>query len=482
MQEDASAHPKAQPEHDDLPVEPAFASPCLPMDFWQDLVTMLIVGAFLGAFGVGYIRIVTDFPEVWTTTHGVPDFPSPQSLQFASGKPWWIGVGAACGLAVGLAKVILGLDDAPSFIEEIKSQHVDPLTSFKVTFCALLSLMGGVSLGPEAGLGAFGGAIGQLVATKVRRLPEMRRKLYVVASMAGAFAAFLPSPFTSVLLTTELGLPPNLWGISYVHMVTIYAAAAGAGFVVFYAIQGFTYLNPTNLYKAVASAAVYNQNYIFIGVLFGFMGVGLAISFFLIGGFVKTVTGKLRAKLEAKLGHKPTVIAMAIFGGTIYGVFMYVFPLTIGDGSAQLGTVLSQHAEIGSSVLAASAFAKMFTFHVCKECGFVGGIFFPCIIIGSMMGMVFVNITGVNPAVGVACSFIAMCSAFIPMPFFLIVLSISCLAVGSQMLIPVYATTLTAYLFCIGVGIPQAMIKLSNKKTQQNEAPSEAPATAVVGA
>ena len=172
----------------------------------------------------------------------------------------------------------------------------------------------------------------------------------------------------------------------------------------------------------------------------------------------------------------------------------YVFPLTIGDGSFQLSTVLSSPQQIGNTALAVSTFAKMFTYHVCKEAGFVGGIFFPCIIISSMLGGglvvmglmpgnsvrqsdfeshsvtdtryftgIFINVTGVNPVVGTSCAFVAMCGAFIPMPFFLILLSISCLSVGPQGLIPVFATVITAYLFCIGVGIPQGMLTLSNR-------------------
>ena len=217
-------------------------------------------------------------------------------------------------------------------------------------------------MGPEAGLGAFGGAVGQLVATKVRRnLSEVRRKLYVLGSMAGAFSAFLPNPFTSVLLITEIGRPPNLWDISYMHMVIVYSVAAGAGFVVYYAIDGYTYLNPENLYKAAASATAYNQNYIFIGILFGFMGSALAVVFFLVGGVVRNVAGRIRLALEGRMGRTASDVGMMVIGGTVYGVFMYVLPLTLGDGSMQLPTVLSSRQAIGSSVLAVSAFAKMLT-------------------------------------------------------------------------------------------------------------------------
>ncbi|GAX81521.1 hypothetical protein CEUSTIGMA_g8949.t1 [Chlamydomonas eustigma] len=451
-----------------LPIEAPFAAPLLPVAFWQDLFTLLLIGGALGAFGVGYIKTITDFPLLWTTTYGIDNFPEPKTLGFACGEPWWIGVGAACGLMVGLTKAALQLDEFPSFIEEVRSGHVEPLTSVKVTVCALLSLMGGASLGPEAGLGAFGGAVGQVVATRVRKnLPEVRRKLYVVASISGAFSAFLPSPFTSTLITTELGVPPHEWGISCLHMVTLYSVAATAGFLVYYAIQGYTYLNPQALYKSASSATLYNQNYVFIGVLFGFMGASLAVCFFLIGGIVKNVVSKIKAAVEARVGRWPRVVIIAILGGTFYGVFMYVFPLTIGDGSVQLSTVLSEPGAIGSSVLAASCFAKMLTYHVCNQTGFVGGIFFPCIIMGSMMGGVFQNITGVNPVVAVSCSFVCMCAAFIPMPFMLVILTTSSLMVGPQGFIPIFTTVITAYLFCIGVGVPQGMLALSAKKQQE---------------
>ena len=70
------------------------------------------------------MKVITEFPKLWTTTYGVTDFPSPSSLQFVAGRPWWIGVGSACGLVVSVTKIVLRLDAVPSFIDEIKAQHV----------------------------------------------------------------------------------------------------------------------------------------------------------------------------------------------------------------------------------------------------------------------------------------------------------------------------------------------------------------------
>jgi H+/Cl- antiporter ClcA len=81
-----------------------------------------------------------------------------------------------------------------------------------------------------------------------------------------------------------------------------------------------------------------------------------------------------------------TRVIITTVGGAIYGSLMYVFPLTLGDGSVQLGTVLKYPSEIGNDVLAASVFAKLLSYWICAECGFVGGIFFPCLLTSVMLG------------------------------------------------------------------------------------------------
>ena len=56
---------------------------------------------------------------------------------------------------------------------------------------ALLGLLGGIPMGPEAGLGAFAGGMGMVLAgwlTRFKRpLSELRRRLYVMTAMASGF-------------------------------------------------------------------------------------------------------------------------------------------------------------------------------------------------------------------------------------------------------------------------------------------------------
>lgn len=62
-------------------------------------------------------------------------------------------LGGGTGLAVGVTKVLLGLDQLPSFIDELHDMHVEPGSGAKIGLVALLGLMGGIPMGPEMGLG-----------------------------------------------------------------------------------------------------------------------------------------------------------------------------------------------------------------------------------------------------------------------------------------------------------------------------------------
>jgi hypothetical protein len=66
--------PVDKPGKNDVPFEPPYASLKPPMPFWQDMFTLLFFGAFMGVFGVGYIKIIKNFPLLWTQV-GNSNFP-----------------------------------------------------------------------------------------------------------------------------------------------------------------------------------------------------------------------------------------------------------------------------------------------------------------------------------------------------------------------------------------------------------------------
>ena len=52
------------------------------------------------------------------------------------------------------------------------------------------------------------------------------------------------------------------------------------------------------------------------------MGSALSVVFFLIGGIVKKVFERFRTLLEVRMGKPAASVGVAVFGGTLYGIFM----------------------------------------------------------------------------------------------------------------------------------------------------------------
>ena len=98
---------------------------------------------------------------------------------------------------------------------------------------------------------------------------------------------------------------------------------------------------------------------------------------------VYRVTGTLCARVSG--GPKAGIWVNCVLGGTLFGIFNYVFPLTVGSGEAVMGPVVQGSASLSSGLLISSAFMKMVTFHTCSA-GLVGGTFFPLLLTELLTG------------------------------------------------------------------------------------------------
>lgn len=132
--------------------------------------------------------------------------------------------------------------------------------------------------------------------------------------------------------------------------------------------------------------------------------------------------------------------------------------------------MIQSGAEIGSSTLAAAVFVKMFAYFICVECGFVGGLFFPMLLMSIMMGRVFVNETSVDQGPALACSFVALPAALVPAPVFMVVLSVVFFFYVPQVAMSVLSCVIVSYVLFVGIGIPHTLMSLGNKKAQQHAA------------
>ena len=92
------------------------------------------------------------------------------------------------GLCLGIAKVLIKFreGEVATFYEEMRSMHVNVWDGYSTALCGLLSLCSGVSLGPEAPIGALGGATGSLIASLADFSHESSQILVLCGICAGS--------------------------------------------------------------------------------------------------------------------------------------------------------------------------------------------------------------------------------------------------------------------------------------------------------
>jgi hypothetical protein len=134
-------------------IDPHFARLKKPFLFWRNSLLLIFMGIVIGLANLGYKYAITEAPKAFLTADGNEGYPNDKNtVGFADGKLWWIAIGAGTGFVNAVAKLLMKLGNHIGFMGAIQMQKSDPLESLKVVICAIISLAGGCSLGPEAGI------------------------------------------------------------------------------------------------------------------------------------------------------------------------------------------------------------------------------------------------------------------------------------------------------------------------------------------
>ena len=103
---------------------------------------------------------------------------------------------------------------------------------FAAFFCGFISLSSGASLGPEAPLGAFGGALGAWLGERFKRSKPVL-EMWVLCGMAASFGAIFSSPVLAVLelATVHRTRYMEVMVLAYTSAVVAFAVYNGMGHV-----------------------------------------------------------------------------------------------------------------------------------------------------------------------------------------------------------------------------------------------------------
>lgn len=286
---------------------------------------------------------------------------------------WWAFVLPAIGAALSsiyLEKV--SREGAGHGVPEIiySVSRYGGLLRFRSSFSRLISsfltIGSGGSAGPEAPVVMSGSSIGSNLA-KFLFLNDRQRITLVGCGAAGAIGSIFNAPIAGLVFSIEVIL--GEW--KFVNIIPIaIAAVAGA--------QVSQFLYP--------GQAVFTHQPFAIAATDVFASIGLSVMTAIVSvAFTKSLRGMGKVSKQAPL---PFWVRAAL-GGCTVGLIGLFLPVVLGEGYHSIQSMISGTYQLGVLIIILSVAAKIFATSMTLGWGGSGGIFAPCLVIGSLTGLAF---------------------------------------------------------------------------------------------
>ena len=273
------------------------------------------------------------------------------------------------GLLVGMLVKIFG-DHSGIFAEMMTEFGRTGRFNYRrapgMVITALVSLIAGGSLGPEAPLADACGSLGTLISDRLK-LDEKGTRSLAFSGIGGMLAAFITSPFGGALL----GLESAHAGVDYVWTLFPTLVASSFSTVTFVLLSG-------SFFRAMYQFADYKPQllHLLLAVPLGLIGA-LAGAIFIVGF---DYLSKLIAPLNKYL------VLRGVIGGLGLGISGSLLPLTLFSGAAETGEIIRRAEEIGAIGLIVLALVKLLVTTLCLATGWKGGYIFPTLFAGAALG------------------------------------------------------------------------------------------------
>ncbi len=239
-------------------------------------------------------------------------------------------------------------------------------SSFSRLISACLTIGSGGSAGPEAPVVMSGAAIGSTIA-RFFYLNDRQRTTLVGCGAAGAIAGIFNAPLTGIIFTMEIIL--GEW--SMVNIIPI-AVAAVSGAEISRILQG--------------NSIVFESSGFHITGVDLFASLGLAV----VASFASVLlTRTLRRMHGVSSKVKVPLWVRAGIGGCAVGLLGFVVPEAMGEGYHSIHAMIQGVFKGGMGIAAIAFLAKILATSLTLGWGGSGGIFAPCLVIGSFAGLAY---------------------------------------------------------------------------------------------
>ena len=397
------------------------------------LACVLVTGAVAGAaVWLFFFAMEHGIDLFWNK---IPQMLGAASPELARGPfgflPYPFLVCVAGGLVIGLYEKATRVktDDLNQVMATVKQNGGYPYDNLgKLSVAALLPLLFGGSIGPEAGLTGVIAGLCTWVGDRMRRFGAEFRELTLLGTQA-ALTALFTAPiygFVAPLAGSADGAVP--------------AGEGGAD------RDGLTIRLPRAQKAAVYGIAIAGGlgAYLLLGQIFG-GGMGMPrfdraavgarelawlVPLSLAGtacGWVFHAAEKGSAGFSSRLGERPVV--KAVLAGVLLAAAGTALPYTMFAGETQADALMEGYLAIPAGILIATAFVKAALTPALINLGWRGGHFFPVIFSGVSMGYGMAALTGADPVFCVACTTAATMGAVMRNPLMVVGLLLMCFPV-----------------------------------------------------
>lgn len=388
------------------------------------LISVALTGALAGAaVWLFFFAMEHGIDFFWTE---VPHVLGAASPELASGPfgclPYPFFVCLAGGLLIGLYEKLTGAktDDLNQVMVKVKQDGRYPYDSLgKLSIAALLPLLFGGSIGPEAGLTGVIAGLCSWVGDRMRRFGAEFRELTLLGTQAALTALFTAPVFGFVapLAGSADGQDDSS------DEVTIKLPKAQKTVVYGIAIAGGlgTYLLLGQLMGGGMGMPRFEAAEI------GSLELTWLIPLTLVGmvcGWLFFVSEHASEALAHAIGERPVVKAM--LAGLALAACGTVLPYTMFAGETQADVLMETYLTIPAGVLIATGLVKAMLTPALINLGWRGGHFFPVIFSGVSLGYGFALLTGADPVFCVAVCTASTMGAVMRQPVMVVGLLLMC--------------------------------------------------------
>lgn len=294
------------------------------------------------------------------------------------------------GLILGIYQSKTGVcpDELETVIAKVKKDKFYPYDKvLLICVAALIPLIFGGSIGPEAGLTGVIVGLCYWAGNSMNKVKSHKDELTTIGLSAALGTIFI-SPLFGLVVPLEEKTDENKDMVipkgSKIFSVII---ALLSSFGVFTLLT--TFFGGGMGMPRIDAAVITNSERLWgiplalIGVAFGYLYLGFDI-----------ITKKFFGKIQQKV----PIVFSTLLGGLILGIMGTYLPLTMFSGEEQISQLSESYKSFAPWLLILVGGAKMLVTNVCIKSGWRGGHFFPVIFGGISIGYGVAMLTGLNIA------------------------------------------------------------------------------------